>query len=198
MTGLAFHPLSKRVLHALFGDYQYWKVFAIDLPLPAALLPPGVTVRELDPTVPLICEDEEILARMSHGGDEALGFGLYEGDRLVAVQWYWWGDRYVNERKGRSWHLPPRTAKSHSLYTVPACRGKGYADLLKRHTAHLMSERGFTRLYSRIWHSHKSSVRVSEKAGWKHVGNYIEICPFAYRISFRINRSNSKPGVCFG
>lgn len=185
---LSAHTLFKRALHGLLGDYQYWQVFAIDLPQPPVPLPDSVSVRELDPGAPIVCEDNEIIARMVFGGSEATGFGLFEGEELVAVQWYWWGARYEHERGGRSWRLPAGAAKSTGLYTVPRCRGKGYAAILKQQTAHLMSERGFKRLYSRIWHSHTSSIRVSEKAGWRHVGSYIEICPFSRRIELRIPR----------
>ncbi len=188
MASLKTHPLFKRMLHLLLGDYQYWKVYAIDLPQPQVMLPAGVTVRALGPAAEYDCADEELLSRMDSGGQEALGYGLFVGKELVAVQWYWWGARYEDERKGRSWRLPPGTAKSTGLYTVPRCRGKGYAAVLKQQSAFLMSERGFTRLYSRIWHSHTSSIRVSEKAGWRKVGSYIEVCPFAKLIQLRIPR----------
>ncbi len=178
--------LLKEALHLGLGDYQYWKVFYIDLPQPAAELPEGIRVEPITPEDLDGVVDEGLLQRREFGGEGAQGFGLFRDDELVAVQWYWWGARYEAERQGRSWRLPEGAAKSTGLYTLPQHRGQGYAALLKRQTAYLMSQRGFTRLYSRIWHSHKSSIRVSEKTGWRVAGSYIEICPFSRRIQLRL------------
>ena len=186
MSARSPRELFKRVLHATLGDYQYWKIFYIDLPQHPTELPDGISIRpiaaeELDAVPDIGMRDRKVF-----GGDGSLGFGLFVDEELVAVQWYWWGDRYQAERKGRSWVLPPGAAKSLGLYTRPEYRGCGYAALLKQHTAHVMAQRGFTRLYSRIWHSHKSSIRVSRKIGWRVAGSYIEICPLSRLIQLRL------------
>jgi len=178
--------LLKTVLHAALGDYHYWKVFYIDLPQPPVELPDGVTIRPVSAEELEDMPDEGMRDRAVFGGEGAQGFGLFVGGELAAVQWYWWGERYQAERKGRSWVLPPDAAKSLGLYTRPEYRGRGYAALLKRHTAHLMTQQGFKRLYSRIWHSHKDSIRVSRKIGWHVAGSYIEVCPFSKRIKIRL------------
>jgi hypothetical protein len=178
----------KQLLRQLLGEYQYWKVFRIKLPQPAVPLPPGITVRPLDSMDLQSSSDVELRSRTEFGGEGAQGYALYVGTELAAMQWFWWGARYDNERQGRSWRLPSKAAKSVGLFTVPRFRGKGYAAILKMQTAHLMSEKGFDSLYSRIWHSHYESIRVSEKAGWQRVGAYIEVCPFGRRFEFRMHR----------
>lgn len=179
----------KRVAAACFGDYHFWAVWSFDLPGPPVTLPPGVEVRPLDASSFAGVEDPEMAKRADFAGECAQGYGLYADGRLSSVQWYWWGARYEKERRGRSWPLPPGSAKSVGFYTLPEQRGKGHAALLKQYSANLMHEKGFTKLYSRIWHSHRSSIRVSEKAGWKRVGFYVEFTllkkRFCYSIPFR-------------
>lgn len=173
------------MLHVLLGDYQYWKVFAVNLPQPMIELPPGVSI---SPVVSESLKDLSIddIDQSAYCGDQALGFALYVEGELAAIQGVWWGDRYERERKGRSWRLPAGAAKTNNLYTLPEFRGKGYAVLLKQYTNHVLSDYGFTSVYCRIWHSHRGSIRVSRKAGMRLVGAYIEICPFGRRIELRI------------
>lgn len=180
--------IQKKILHAVLGDYQYWKVFAIDLPRPAAPLPDNCGVRQITCSELSEATDPELKKRAAFDGPEAIGFGLFFFDQLACVQWYWWGARYQTERAGRSWELPSGAAKSVGLYTVPLYRGRGFAILLKQTSANLMYEKGFVRLYSRIWHSHIDSIRVSKKAGWTQIGSYVEICPLGYRFCFRLTR----------
>lgn len=176
----------KRVLHATLGDYQYWVVFSIDLPQEAVEIPKYINIKHIDAEILSKETDEGLQKRVGFDGPESQGFGLYVSGRLAAIQWYWWGERYWSERNGRSWRLAGDEVKSVGLYTVPEYRGQGYATLLKRATANEMARRGFRRIYSRIWHSHKHSIAVSRKAGWSKVGSYVEVVPFGRRIEFRL------------
>lgn len=179
----AFH---KSVLRFALGRYQYWKIFFIDLPQPPVTLPAGVRIMPITAALLREAADEGLRDRAEFGGEGAEGFGLFLEDELVAVQWYWGRDRHWTERQGRSWPLGATELKSVGLYTLPAYRGRGYAKYLKLHTAHLISERGFTRIYSRIWHSHRSSIAVSERTGWRKAGSYIEIEPAGKRFDLRL------------
>lgn len=175
----------KRPLRGLFGDYQYWKVYSVDLPYPRPELPEGIQIREVS------AQDlEGITAKGFYAGnylgEGALGFGLFVERELAALQGVWWGERYVRERNGRSWRIPQHAAKTNSLYTFEPYRGRGYAGLLKRYVLAELGNRGFTKVYARIWHSHKNSIHVSTKAGLRLVGVYIEVCPFGKRIELRI------------
>ncbi|HEY8352160.1 MAG TPA: GNAT family N-acetyltransferase [Sphingomonadales bacterium] len=176
--------LLKGLVRSLVGDYGIYRIFAVDLPQAVAPLPPGVEIRPIDSPVLEASDDPELRARAWYGGAEAQGFGLYADGELAAIQWYWWGERY--RRRRNSWPLGPGGAKSVELYTRPQYRGRGYAALLKLHTAEAMAERGFRRLYSRIWHSNGPSIRVSEKTGWRRVGTYIELHPLGRKVSFRL------------
>jgi GNAT superfamily N-acetyltransferase len=174
----------KGALHGLFGDYQYWKVYAIKLPYPYPNLPPEMSVRRLE------AEDLAHVADQVYAdhylGEEALGYGLFVHGELAAVQGAWWGSRYVREREGRSWKIPDDAVKTNSLHTFGPYRGRGYASLLKRYTLAELGSLGFRRVYARIWHSHRNSIRVSTRVGMKLIGVYIEISPFGLRIRLRI------------
>lgn len=177
----------KRILHWMFGDYHFWKVFVLDLPVSPQSLPPGITIRPIDPDDFDTKGDVGVAERMASAGENSQGLALYVNDDLAAVQWCWWGPRYEAERGGRSWRIPPDAAKSVAWYTLPHHRGRGYMALLSREMAALMWQRGFTRLYTRIWHSHHSSIRASRKAGWKPVGSYIELEIGGKRLQFQLS-----------
>ena len=44
-----------------------------------------------------------------------------------------------------------------------------------RLSAEQLRLKGFSRLYSRIWWTNVASLRVSEKAGWSHVGTTLQV-----------------------
>ncbi|OOG24900.1 GNAT family N-acetyltransferase [Thioalkalivibrio denitrificans] len=176
----------KWFLHTSLGDYQYWKVYSVDLPYPYPELPAGVAIREVSPEdLAALVSDERIYGE-DYWGDEALGFGLFVNGELASLQGVWWGERYMRERQGRSWRIPDGAVKTHNLHTISAYRGRGYASLLKRYVLAELGERGFRKVYARIWHSHTNSIRVSRRAGMRLVGAYIEVCPFGKRIELRI------------
>lgn len=176
----------KRVLHMLFGNYHYWKVYAVELPYPRPELPEAITIRELTLEDLKTVESDTKIYADAYLGDQALGFGLFVDGQLATLQGVWWGKRYIRERNGRSWRIREWEAKTNNLYTINKYRGNGYALLLKRYTLAELGERGFSKAYARIWHSHRASIRVSKRAGMKLVGAYIEINPIGRRVTLRI------------
>lgn len=174
----------KRILRTAVGDYGVYRIYCVDLPQPLDPLPDGVTIAPIDKVLLETSNDPDLRSRAWYGGAEAQGFGLYDHGELAAIQWYWWGERYRRTRN--SWPLGAGGAKSVELFTRPEHRGKGYAGLLKLHSGQTMAERGFTKLYSRIWHSNRSSIRVSEKTGWRRVGTYVELFPLGRKLVFRL------------
>jgi len=135
--------------------------------------------------IPATVVDEGLRGREYLHGDESQGFGYFIDGELAAIQWYWWGGRYAFSGRLPGWHLPTDAAKSVDLYTVPKYRGRGLAVQLKRATPSFMSEMGFLRLYSRIWHSHQESIHISLKTGWEYVGTYLSIAPLGTPIRIR-------------
>ena len=178
--------VAKAVLRQLFGDYCYFKIFAYDLEVqhlacPDLQQPYGFA--EIDEEDILRADEELIREQASYAGAEAWGFGIYRDDRLVCVQWLWYGERYKTRN---FWPLQEDEAKSVQLVTVPSEQGKGLATKLKQFSARRLREHGFTHLYSRIWWNNYASIRVSEKAGWRHIATVIELYPFGKSRPWRL------------
>jgi len=169
--------IARRVVQSLFGDYGCYKIFAYDLEksVESSGLEPPLRFAEVSPGDVQNAKDEVIRNEAWYGGSDSRGFGIYRDDRLVCLQWFWYGERY---KRRNFWPLEPGEAKSVQLVTVPSEQGQGLATKLKQWSAYRMKQAGFSRLYSRIWYTHRSSIRVSEKAGWKHVATVVKIYPF--------------------
>jgi len=136
-------------------------------------LPPGYRIAEVTAADLARSPHPELRNCRDYLGTDAVAFGVYRSDGvLVCVQFIWHGDRYRNVQ---FWSLKAREAASIHLICVEAERGKGLATCLKLDTAERMRERGFTRMYSRIWWTNTASRRVSEHAGWARVGSVLEV-----------------------
>lgn len=178
---------ARRLARWLFGDYQIYRIYEYDLAdlgdvETSSLLPEEYRCGPVSTEDVRAAADEGVRSRAFYGGDGALAFAVYRGGEIVCLQWYWFGDRY---RRRNFWPLKDGEAKSVELYTVPAQRGQGLATVLKIYSAREMKKRGFHRLFSRIWHSHTASCRVSEKAGWRNIAVVAECNPLAMKKKLR-------------
>jgi RimJ/RimL family protein N-acetyltransferase len=193
--------LLGRVRDAGF-DYHCFAIMCADLAAGQARdvhLPAGVTFRTADPALVAADEDASIRDTAWCGGDNALGFALLRNDRIVSLQWIWFGPRL---KDAAFWSFEPDAAASVQLITVPPARGQGLATALKQLSAARIRAMGFSKLYSRIWWTHTSSLRVSEKAGWKRVGTTYSVtvpwrkAPLEWRrvLTRRASRPVSAPG----
>jgi GNAT superfamily N-acetyltransferase len=180
-------------------NYACFKIFT--LPLNAttvgrvAALPPGYRFAELSPVDLQACPFAELQDCQEYGGAGAQTFGIFRDDGvLVCVQCIWFGERY---RQSAFWPIEPDAAVSMHLVTAASEQGKGLATRLKQHSAWQMREGGFHRLYSRIWWTNASSLRVSEKAGWSRVATILELfLPWTrHPIRWVIPRGQKRPGA---
>jgi len=158
-------------------DYSCFKVFTIPLEATTAdgvgALPAGYRFAELDPSDLQASAFLELQDCQEYGGRGSHTFGIFRADgTLVCVQCIWFGERY---RQRGFWPIELDAAVSMHLVTASAEQGKGLATLLKQHSAKRLREKGFTRLYSRIWWTNRASLRVSEKAGWSRVATILEV-----------------------
>lgn len=130
---------------------------------------PADSLRATDIVVPVVstlveqASAPEIRAVAWYGGSEARGYGLMRDGELVAVCWYWFGERY---KERNLIPLPMPAAKLVQITTAIAYRGCGLAPALIRGSARAMMAEGFSPLYARVWHSHSSSLAAFRKAGW--------------------------------
>lgn len=163
------------LVHAALGEYGLYFVYSLDLTTAAPVDDDRYTLRTVGRHDLACANDTGMRDQAWYDGEGTYGFGLFDGTELLAVQWYWYGVRYATRN---FWPLNEREAKSVQLYTVPYARGRGLATLLKRRSALVMRDLGYVRLYSRIWHSHLSSIAVSERAGWQRIALVVEVQPF--------------------
>jgi len=139
----------------------------------AGPLPAGYRVAELAASDLQASAFPELRDCQEYGGLGSHTFGIVRADgALVCVQCFWFGERY---REHGFWPIEPDAAVSMHLVTASAEQGKGLATHLKQHSAKRLREKGFSRLYSRIWWTNRASLRVSEKAGWSRVATILEV-----------------------
>ncbi|MBL8432439.1 MAG: hypothetical protein JNK80_08605, partial [Dechloromonas sp.] len=185
-SGIA--ALGKGIIRTLGVEYCCFRVFTLDLasqPEPAPL-PPGYRCAEVSADEVRRASEPTIQGEAWYGSDDSLGFGVYSGSELVALQWVWFGEGY--RRRRNFWPLEPDEAKSVELVTAPGHRGLGLATCLKQFSARQLAAKGFVRLYSRIWWNNWPSIRVSQKAGWKAVALVVELTTPLRSRPFRFQR----------
>jgi len=185
-SGIA--ALGKGIIRTLGVEYCCFRVFTLDLasqPEPAPL-PPGYRCAEVSADEVRRASEPMIQGEAWYGSDDSLGFGVYSGSELVALQWVWFGEGY--RRRRNFWPLEPDEAKSVELVTAPGHRGLGLATCLKQFSARQLAAKGFVRLYSRIWWNNWPSIRVSQKAGWKAVALVVELTTPLRSRPFRFQR----------
>jgi len=171
----AVAALGKALIRTLGVEYCCFRVFSLDLdslPEPP-MLPQGYRCAEVTGDEVRKARQPTIQNEAWYSGEDALGFGVFFGSELVALQWIWFGEGY--RRRRNFWQLERNEAKSVELVTAPEHRGLGLATCLKQFSARQLAARGFIRVYSRIWWNNWPSIRVSEKAGWKAVALVVEL-----------------------
>ena len=171
----------RRVAQALFGDYAHYRIFTIDLSQPLAAIE-GDHFCHVDQERVARAGSDPIRAQAWYGGEGAIGLGVVENDRLVAVQWYWYGERY---QKRNFVHLEPGEAKCVQIFVLSEKRTRGLGGSLTRYAAQELQQLGFRRLYARVWHSHVASRRMFRSAGWTEAGRIIEVSPLRRRRPLR-------------
>lgn len=120
------------------------------------------------------------------GGEEAAGFGAWIDGRLVSACWFWWGERYRVSRM--LWPLADHEAKLVQIGTDDAFRGRHIAPDLIQYAGYHMRLQGAGRLYARVWHSNKPSIKAFRRAGWTPaawVGRIALSPPRYYRLVLR-------------
>jgi len=167
--------LGKALIRALGIEYCCFRVFSLDLDsLPDSTpLPSGYRCAEVTGDEVRAAKEPAIRNEAWYGGEDSLGFGVFFGSELVALQWVWFGDGY--RRRRNFWLLEQNEAKSVELVTALEHRGLGLATSLKQFSARQLAAKGFVRVYSRIWWNNLPSIRVSEKAGWKAIALVVEL-----------------------
>ncbi len=148
----------KSCLTFFAGDYAPYRIYALDL-------------GDLAPFEP----NPEIALRILEDAPDTVVLGAFIGDKRAAACWIWYGERYKRERN--FWPLGPTEAKLVHIETNSDFRGRGIGTQLLAFAGTTMRDRGFTKLFARIWHNNTPSIRVFTKAGWRYEHFVLEMEP---------------------
>jgi GNAT superfamily N-acetyltransferase len=181
---VALRALMERMARWILGKYSCFKIYSLDLNQDLPIASSDFDFAEVTAEQVKSAERQELRERAWYGGEGSYGFGAYDGDKLVCLQWYWYGERYKCQRN--FWPLARNEAKAVEIYTLTEYRGQGIATFLKMWSAVVMKERGFRRLYNRIWHSNHSSIRASQKSGWGQIATVIQLHRYGLRFDWRL------------
>lgn len=172
----------KRVMRLIIGDYGLYQVWTLDRA--SAATQADLAIR------PLLSQDlsqaglhTTLTEAAWYFGEQAHGYGCFEGDQLRGLAFFWHGDRYASRH---SWPLPAGAAKLVHIVTDPAQRGRGFATALIRAASQAMISQGFHPLYARIWHSNKPSQQAFSRAGWRPAGWLVQVNPLRRPRPWRI------------
>lgn len=181
--------LLKPVARLALGDYAIYYIYRCTH---AGSGSPSASFVE-EPDVARIgsSDDEAISAQAGYAGHESRCFAVSDAGRLLAVCFYWYGDRY---RKRGFWPLGEGEAKLVQVVTAPRARGQRVARELIAESARRMLLSGFHTLYARIWHSNTPSIRAFERAGWERIAAVFEVNPLRLRRPWRLRVSLAKAG----
>lgn len=179
--------LAKKVARILFGNYSLYYIYASEEPRGRTTSDDSdsvLSVERIDHDAVKSNSDPAIFEQASYVGKEAHAYACHVDDSIGGICIYWFGDRY---RKRNFWSLKESEAKLVQIVTAPAFRRRGIATELISRSCQDMLNRGFTRLYARIWHSNSPSWRSFERAGWSRIALVLEVNPFRRERPIRLH-----------
>ena len=179
--------LTKKLAQTLLGEYSAYYIYSWSngeaspgwLGMPAAL-----RVATVDEMVIQSSVDPLIREQAGYAGPGSHAYACFIDDRIVGVCFYWFGERY---RSRNFWPLADGEAKLVQIISLPEMRSRGIATRLIAASSQDIIQKGFSRSYARIWHSHTASLRAFERAGWKRVALVVEINPLRQSRPIRIS-----------
>ena len=183
--------LVKKLARTLLGDYSAYHIYswpAGDVPASMPGTTAAFTVRSIDESEIESSGEPLIREQAGYAGADSHAYACFDADRIVAICFYWFGDRY---RKRNFWPLGDGEVKLVQIIALPDVRGRGAATLLLASSCRDILQKGFCRAYARIWHSNTPSLRAFERAGWARAALVLEINPLRRRRPIRI-RVDSK------
>jgi GNAT superfamily N-acetyltransferase len=164
--------IVKKAFRAILHYDLYW-IYRAEDSSPEVPVPLGVAIAPVDAVEVKAAPHAEVNRHSGCGGTESAGFGAWADDRLVAVCWFQWGDRY--RERGNVWPIGSNAAKLVQISTEPGFRGRGIAPALITASVQAMRNRGFVEVYARIWHSNRASQQAFQKCGWQRVAFVVRI-----------------------
>lgn len=183
--------ITKWILRILFRDYQFNRIYFVDLPTSDAKLSSQMSDIE---TIRLVESQEQFASSPDHQirdhawyfGKFAYVYGVYIGSELVCVCSFWIAGH--PNLPSRFSTLIEKEAVMVDLLTAPNCRGKGYALAITRFAENDLFLKGYNRLWTWVWHSNTPSICVFNKAGWNYSHFLLEfqLCGMTDYLRFKL------------
>ena len=166
--------LIKKVASSILSGYDIYKVYYLsEAPAKVEPLPDEMTIVELTDASLSQYESELLNSNGFYLGEESIGFACLSEGEVVGVCFFWFGKRYAQRNFIR---LDKSEAKLVQVETLSSQRGKGIAPkLINFASRELLTAKGFTKLYARIWHSNTPSIKCFTKSGWCYQKTIIDI-----------------------
>lgn len=164
--------LIKWILHILFKDCQFNRIYFIDLPTSNSQTSTQISNIE---TISLVESHEQFaLSPDQRIRDHAWYFnnkfayvyGVYIGNELVCVCSFWISGHPNMPHEFSK--LTRNGAVMVDLLTASNYRGRGYALAITRFAENDLFLKGYKKLWTWVWHSNTASIRVFDKAGWNY------------------------------
>jgi RimJ/RimL family protein N-acetyltransferase len=173
--------MTKQLASLLLGEYSAYCIYSFEsgavavAPIKAVGTDSSLQIRPVDEATISASPERVINEQVGYAGTGAIAYACFDGDRVVAICFYWFGDRYASRN---FWPLAEREAKLVQIVALPEVRGRGIATRLISESARDMLSKGFGCLYARVWHSNTPSRRAFIRAGWARIALVLEINPF--------------------
>jgi len=185
------HPLLKRFATFFFGSYRLVRVYTKNLDTQAQAASEKYDIRALDWPEQFNASDDQRLR--DHGlfaGEDAMGFGLWEGELLVCECVFWTHVRFRDSALGP---VASDVAVLVDMLTAERARGRGYAHAVLRHAEAALGRAGYRRVMGQVWHSNLASIRTFDKAGWEYSHFVVELFPFRREKPWRCRIPRRRP-----
>lgn len=150
----------KNIIKKLLPKYELYRVYNIHLNFQVIDIETNLTFVNLalaDYSNHTLYKETAI-----YHNTESYGFGLLEGEKLVALQWYWFGSRC---KKLDWWSIPDDSIMSMHIQVDACYQNRGLSTVLKSFALKELSAAGFKNVYSRVWHNHLASIAMNRRLG---------------------------------
>jgi len=174
----------KSIARCILGEYDLYRIFATErsaathAPQPLPMQFASVEAGTIE-----LCEDELIRSQAWYAGAGSHAFACLVDGRIVGLCFFWHGARY---RARNYWPLGADEAKLVQIVTAHDQRGKGVARSLIEYSTTHMIDRGYTRLFARVWYTNAPSTRAFRSAGWRQVACVMRVNPLRRAQPMRI------------
>ena len=173
----------KRLARHLLRDYSFYHIYVCNGRSEILSLDTGFRLQPIEKEEIASSEDKMIVQQAWYHGLNTHAYACMDGSRIVGLCFFWYGERYS---KRNFWPLADQEAKLVQLIVLPQMHGRGIARSLIEFATQDMLERGFKRLYARIWRSNTPSLCAFERARWRRLATVIEIYLVFRKNPFRL------------